>query len=225
VSVRPFLAALLAPVLASTAAAAVPDAEIVLTVDATGLPGQVAAAVPARFVLLGDRSVFVGGTSAFATTRIEGRDVSEIDKMIKRVRRIRGLGPQVAFGPGPGRMHLVVERGGHMELTATGDPASSSPALRPLAALLTYLASYLGPDLRPYRPSAFAVSAREEALPGGCRPWTLPASLKSAVASPQLVAAGAAERWPTGGDPASVCGDDGKTWSVGLRPLLPGERP
>ena len=48
--------------------------------------------------------------------------------------------------------------------------------------------------------------------------------MTDSVFAPGTVPASAAENWPTGATPASVCADD-KTYVVALRPLLPGERP
>ena len=218
-------AALLALALAAIPVAAdVPGAVVVLQVSGAPLPGQVPEAMPDRFVLLEDGSVFVGGTATIATARLEKGEVRDIEKSLDRIRKIPGLGSSVTLGPGEQKRRLIVRKGRPLDITAMGDTAAAPAGLRPLASLLDMLGQFDAPSLRPYKPSAFAVSAREGTLPGGCRSWTLPVPLAQAVAAPQSVAASAAERWPTGGEAASVCAGD-KRYVVTLRPLLPGEKP
>jgi hypothetical protein len=201
-----------------------PGTLMVLQVSGRDIPGRVLAAMPDRFTLLEDGNVYVGGTSAAATARLEKNEIREIEKNLDRVRKIAGLGSQVTFGPGELKQRLLVRKGRGLDITATGDPASAPPALRPLASLMSDLAAFSHPALRPYRPAFFALSAREGSLPGGCRSWAFPVPLAQALAAPQAVAAAAAERWPTGAEPASVCAAD-KRYVVTLRPLLPGEKP
>lgn len=222
---RRSLAAAALLILAQTPArAGEPEAVIVLHASGTLLPGQVAEAIPPRFVLLEDGTVYVGGTSDLATARLERDEVRAIEKSLDRVRKIPGLGSKVSFGPGPGIYRLSVRKGKALDLMTTGDPASAPPGLRPLAALVQQLAGFEHPRLHYYRPAFYAVTARQGRLTGGCRPWSLPVSLAQALVSPQPLAASAAEHWPTGGNPASVCSGD-KTYVVALRPLLPGEKP
>jgi hypothetical protein len=216
--------AVLSVALAGPVAADVPSAVVVLQVSGGGLPGQVPEAMPERFVLLEDGSVYVGGTGTIATARLEKGDVHEIEKGLDRIRKIPGLGSVVTFGPGEQKRRLIVRKGRALDITASGDAASAPPGLRPLAAFMDTLAHFDAPGLHPYRPASFALSAREGTLPGGCRSWTLPVPLPQAVASPQSVPASAVERWPTGGQPAWVC-DGEKRYVVTLRPLLPGEKP
>jgi hypothetical protein len=216
--------AVLALASATPLAADVPSAVVVLQVSGGGLPGQVAEAMPERFVLLEDGSVYVGGTATIATARLEKGDVRDIEKSLDRIRKISGLGSVVVFGPGEQKRRLIVHKGRALDITASGDTASAPPGLRPLASLMDTLAHFDTPALHPYRPASFALSAREGALPGGCRSWTFPVSLPQALAAPQSIAASAAERWPTGGQAASVCAGD-KRYVVTLRPLLPGEKP
>ena len=206
------------------AGAGEPEAVIVLHASGTALPGQVPEAIPARFVLLEDGTVYVGGTSDLASARLERDEVRAIEKGLDRVRKIPGLGSQVSFGPGPETYRLSVRKGKALDVAATGDPASAPPGLRPLAALVQQLAGFDNPRLHYYRPAFYAVIARQGRLTGGCRPWSLPTSLAQALVSPQPLAASAAEHWPTGGNPAAVCSGD-KTYVVALRPLLPGEKP
>ncbi len=109
-------------------------------------------------------------------------------------------------------------------MVITGDPAAAPPELQGLAALVTDLLRFDHPNLRPWAPTEYAVSAREGILVGGCRAWLLPLSFELVLAGPQRIAADEVERWPTGSDPASVCVDD-RRYVVTLRPLLPGEQP
>ena len=211
-------------VFATPLAADISGTVLVLQVSGRGVPGQVPEAMPERFVLLEDGSVYVGGTGTIATARLEKGDVRDIEKNLDRVRKIPGLGSQVTFGPGDQKRRLIVRKGRALDITATGDAASAPAGLRPLASLMDDLARFDAPALRPYRPTSYALSAREGALPGGCRSWSFPVSLAQALAAPQSVAASAAERWPTGGQPASVCAGD-KRYVIALRPLLPGEKP
>lgn len=205
-------------------AADVPSSVLVLQVSGGGLPGEVPEAMPDRFVLLEDGNVYVGGTSTIATARLEKGDVRDIEKSLDRIRKIPGLGSVVTFGPGEQKRRLIVRKGRALDITVSGDTASAPPGLRPLASLIDTLAHFDAPGLHPYRPASLALSAREGVLPGGCRSWNFPVSLAQALAGPQSVAASAAERWPTGGQPASVCEGD-KRYVVTLRPLLPGEKP
>ena len=211
-------------VLATPLAAEISGTVVVLQVSGREFPGQVPEGMPERFVLLEDGSVYVGGTDTIATARLEKGDVHYIEKSLDRVRKIPGLGSQVIFGPGDQKRRLIVRKGRPLDITATGDTAAAPPGLRALASLMDDLARFNTPALHPYRQAFFALSAREGALPGGCRSWSFPVSLAQALAEPQSVAASAAERWPTGGQPASVCAGD-KRYVIALRPLLPGEKP
>jgi len=203
--------------------AAEPAPVVVLRVSAAPLPGRDAEAMPPRFALMEDGTAYIGGTSDVLTTRLEGSDVNAIEKDIDRIRKIPGLASRVDLGKGDRRYRILVTKGKPLDLTAVGDLAGASPAFRPVVSLITRLTDFGGPGLRPYRPASFALSAREEALPGGCRSWTFPVTPAQALASPQLVSAAVAETWPTGGDVASVCAGD-KRYVVELRPTLPGER-
>lgn len=199
------------------------EAVVTLQVSTTAIPGQVPEAMPPRFVLTEDGTVYVGGTSGVATARLEGGDVKAIEKDIERIRKIPGLATRIDLGPGVDRTYrVVVRKGKPLDLTAVGDLAGANPAFRPVVSLITRLADFSSPDLHPYRPSSYALSAREETLPGGCRAWTFPVALPQALAAPQVVSASVAEAWPTGGNAASVCAGD-KRYVVALRPMLPGE--
>jgi len=193
-----------------------------LQVSGPVAPGHVAEAMPPRFALAEDGTAYVGGTSAIEAVRLEGAEVRDIEKAIDRIRKIPNLQPKVVLGQGQTTYHLIVRRGRPLDLTATGDPGAAPPALRPVAALLSRLADFSPPDLRPFRPVSYALAVKEESLPGGCRSWTFPVPLVQAMQSPQLVPAAAAEAWPTGGNSAQVCSGD-KRYLVSLRPMLPGE--
>jgi hypothetical protein len=132
----------------------------------------------------------------------------------------------VTLGPGPGRYRLRLRKGGAQDITVAGDPAAPEvPAnLLPLATLLQQILRFDHPSLRPFRPGAYAVLAREGKLAGGCRRWTFAEPVTESLFAPRMVTASEAENWPTGATPASVCVGD-KTYVVALRPLLQGERP
>jgi hypothetical protein len=219
-------AALAAVVLAAASALAgeIPGAVLVLEA-APGTPGADAAAAPPRFVLLEDGQVFVGGDARVEAGRLEKREAQALLKRAEALRRLPGVGPEVALG---GRddvaFRLRLLDGRPLEVRATGDPALAPAPLAPLAALVSDLARFHHPSLRPFAPSSYAMVVREARLVGGCREWTFPFPLASAQAAPRTVSASEAEGWPTGALPASVCADD-KRYAVTLRPLLPGEQP
>ncbi|HXB57059.1 MAG TPA: hypothetical protein VN461_20010 [Vicinamibacteria bacterium] len=218
------LVALLALVPAARAGD-VPGAVIVLDAVGPSPGGPGTAANSPRFVLLEDGQVFVGGTQRLATGRLERDEVKELEKRIARVRKIPGLGSQVSFGAAASpRYHLRLGKGQPLDILATGDPASAPAGLRPLASLVQDLAAFAHESLRSYEPAAYALSAREGALIGGCRSWGFAVPLAEALAGPRSVSAAAVADWPTGGAPASVCAGD-KRYVVTLRPLLPGEKP
>lgn len=219
-------AALAAVVLAAASALAgeIPGAVLVLEVP-PGTPGADAASAPPRFVLLEDGQVFVGGDARVEAGRLDKREAQALLKRAEALRRLPGIGPEVALG---GRDDVAVRLrlldGRPLEVRATGAPASAPAPLAPLAALVSDLARFHHPSLRPYAPSSYAMVVREARLVGGCREWTFPFPLASALAAPRSVSASEAEGWPTGALPASVCADD-KRYAVTLRPLLPGEQP
>jgi hypothetical protein len=220
-SARLLLLAALAPV---AAGAEIPDAVIVLEAPPPPLPGYVAEAAPPRFVLMEDGQVFVGGTSRLAAGRLSGPEKKELERRVAEVRKLPGLTGAVTLGPGDVRRRLVLRKGRPLDATLTGDPAGAPAGLKPLAALVESLASFQHPSLKAYEPSSYALSAREGELPGGCRPWTRPEPLDTAVFAPRVIPAAMFGEWPTGATPASVCVGD-KKYVVTFRPLLPGERP
>jgi hypothetical protein len=213
---------LLLPALA--AAVRHPDAHVALEVLLPPRPGFVPEAAPSRFVLLDDGQVFVGGTSLLAEGTLEKAELEEIDRQIAAVRKLAGLGSSVSFGPGETEYRLWLRRGRALEIVARGDPAAAPLAVKPLAQLVERLARANPASLMPVEPRQYLLTAREESLDGGCRPWTLPAPLPDVLAAPRVVKAEAAATWPTGAVAASVCAGD-KRYAVTLRPLLPGEKP
>jgi hypothetical protein len=200
----------------------VPTAVAVLEAPAATLPGYVPEAAPARFVLLEDGQVFVGGTSLVRAGRLESRDFKALDKRLSDVRKLPGLAGSVTLGPGTQRYRLVLRKGRPLEMSITGDPAQATAAFGSLALLIQDLLRFDHPSLRPYAPTSFVLTAREGRLPGGCRPWPFPEPPSTFV--PKIVPAEDVTYWPKGAAPASVCLGD-KAFVVTLRPLLPGERP
>jgi len=205
-------------------AADIPKAVVVVEGLTAPLPDQVAEAAPARFVLLEDGQVFVGGTSRLVAGRLTKAEAKEIEARVAAVRQAPGFGAPVSLGAGNQRHRLRLGKGGSQDITITGDPAAAEATPPILARLLQDLLRFDHPSLRPYRPASYGVIAREGKLAGGCRRWTFSEPVADSLLTPGTVPAAAAEGWPTGAVPASVCADD-KTYVVALRPLLPGERP
>jgi hypothetical protein len=214
------LALVLGLVWAAPADAEVTGAVLVLESLTAPLPGQVPEAAPPRFVLMEDRRVFVGGTSGLAMATLEGREVKELERQVSRVRKLSGLGASAVLGEGTERRRLLLAKG--PVIVVQGDPAGAPASLRPLAELIQDLERFDHATLQPYTPVSYLLRAREAALPGGCRRWTLSVPLAQAMAAGQVVAS--AGNWPTGALPASVC-DGPRRYAVTHRPLLPGERP
>ena len=210
----------------SVPAGDIPKAVVVLESLTAALPDQVPEAAPPRFVLLEDGQVFVGGTSRLAAGRLAKPEAKEIEARVVGVRQLPGFGASVALGTGPQRYRLRLRKGGAQDIAVAGDPTGPEvPAnLLPLARLVRDLLRFDHPSLRPFRPGAYAVIAREGPLAGGCRRWTFAEPVTESLFAPRTVTASEAENWPTGATPASVCAGD-KTYVVALRPLLAGERP
>ncbi len=222
---RTALASALSLVLVCGASAGeVPAAAIVLEAD-PGSPGSDPTGAPPRFVLMKDGQVFVGGTERLEAGRLDRNESSALLKRADAVRRLKVSSPLSLGGDAssPARLRLL-EGGKPLELVVRGDPAQASPALAPLATLLTDLLRYAHPSLRPYAPASYAMAAREGRLAGGCRAWPFAFPITEVVSLPRTVTAEEAEGWPTGARPASVCAD-GHRYVVTLRPMLPGERP
>jgi hypothetical protein len=221
--VRAALAAVLLAV-APAVAGEIPGAALVLE-TLPGTPSADAAAAPPRFVLLEDGQVFVGGDSRVESGRLEKREAQALLKRAEALRRLPGVGPEVALGgPDDRAFRLRLPGRDPLDVRATGDPEAAPPALAPLATLVADLARFHHASLRPYAPASYAMAVREARLVGGCREWTFPFPIAAALAAPRAVSASEAEGWPTGALPASVCADD-KRYAVTLRPLLPGESP
>lgn len=207
-----------------SAAGDIPSALVVLEVIARTRPDDVPESAPARFVLLEDGQVFVGGTSRLAAGRLSPAELKALERRVADVRKLPGLSGTVKLGAGESRQRLFLRRGRPLDMTVTGDAAQATPTLRPLAALIDDLSRFDHPSLRPYAPVSFAVSAREGTLAGGCRSWPFPESPAESVFAPRILPGERLHDWPTGITPASVCAGD-KTYVVSFRPLLPGERP
>lgn len=217
------LLALLAAWAAPVGAGDISGALLVLEVLEPARPGFVPEAAPPRFVLLDEGRVVVGGTSALFSGSLSRTELGELEKRVAAVRR---LGPPagIGFGPGERRFRLRLLKGKPLELQASGDPAAAAPEQQTVARLLADLAAFEHASLRPLAPSGYLGSAVEQALPGGCREWTLPVSLSELAASPRQLTAAEVASWPTGAVAASVC-DRGRRFAVTFRPLLPGEKP
>lgn len=209
---------------AAAATGEIPGAIVVLDVFARTLPDDVPESAPARFVLLEDGQVFVGGTSRLMAGRLSPAELKALDRRVAEVRKLPGLGGTVRLGGGEGRRRLLLRRGRPVDMQVLGDTSQATPALRPLAALIDDLARFDHPSLRPYEPATYAVSAREGTLAGGCRSWPFREPPAESVFAPRMLPGESVRDWPTGARPASVCVGD-KTYVVTFRPLLPGERP
>ena len=209
---------------AAAATGDLPSALVVLEVFGRVRPDDVPESAPARFVLLEDGQVFVGGTSRLVAGRLSSVEVKALDRRVAEIRKLPGLGGTVRLGGGEGRQRLLLRRGRPLDMTVIGDSSQAASGLRPLATLIDDLARFDHPSLRPYAPSAYAVSAREGALAGGCRSWPFKESPADSVFAPRTLTGDSLHDWPTGASPASVCVGD-KTYVVTFRPLLPGERP
>jgi hypothetical protein len=200
------------------------DAVVVLEA-ADGLPGSVPSAAPPRFVLGRDRQVFVGGSEKIYSGLLDKDEMKAIEDRVKTLAKSGLLDAPVSFGADTEkRYRLRLPREGDRDVVITGDPASAPPALLGLAALVTDLLRFDHPNLRPWAPAEYAVSAREGELAGGCRSWLLELPFDRVLAGPQRIPAAEVERWPAGSDPASVC-EAGRRYVVTFRPLLPGEQP
>jgi hypothetical protein len=221
---RRLAAGLVLAVLAPPAGAEIPGAAVTLEVLVAAQPGDVPTAAPPRFVLMEDGTVYVGGTREVMVGRLEPTELKDLERRIADARKLPLTGA-MTIGPGSERRRLFLRKGRPLDMTLSGDPAAPPPSLRALAALVTDLARFSHPSLHPYEPVSFAMSAKEGALAGGCRPWTLPENLAESVFAPRIVPAKGHGDWPTGAVPASVCLDSGKRYVVTFRPLLPGERP
>ena len=223
--IRPLAALLLGAALAAPASGGdIPKAVVVLEKLTGPPPGGVVEGVPARFVLLEDGQVFVAGSSQVLTAKLAGAELKALERRIADVRKLPGLAGDVSLGPGDARHRLLLRRGRPIQMTITGDPAQSTPALRPLGDLLLDLPRFDAAGLRPYPPAQYALSVREGTLAGGCRPWPFPDPPDRMTFAPRAIAASEVRGWPTGATPASVCAND-KNYVVTLRPLLPGETP
>jgi hypothetical protein len=221
---RRLAAALVLAVLGPSAWAEIPGAVVALEVLVAAQPGDVPQAAPPRFVLMEDGTLYVGGTRDVMVGRLEPAELKDLERRIADVRKLPLTGV-MTIGPGSERRRLFLKKGRPLDMILSGDPADPPPSVRALAALVTDLARFSHPSLHSYEPTSFAMSAKEGALAGGCRPWTLPENLAESVFAPRIVPAKGHGDWPTGAVPASVCLENDKRYIVTFRPLLPGERP
>jgi hypothetical protein len=216
------LALALAALCGAPAWAEIPNAAVVLEVLVPALPGDVPAAAPPRFVLMEDGTLYVGGTRDIRVGKLESSEMKDLERRIAEVRKLPLTG---AMTIGNERRRLFLKKGRALDMLLSGDPADPPASLRALAALVTDLAQFQHPSLRPYEPTSYAMSAKEGALAGGCRPWTLPEALAESVFAPRIVPAKGHGDWPTGAVPSAVCLENDKRYVVTFRPLLPNERP
>jgi hypothetical protein len=206
---------------AGEATAAEPPVLISLGAATPFASGQSWEAAPARFVLLEDGQVFVGGSREVLAGRLDKAEVKSLLAELEPVRKLPGLASVVSFGREEPAFRLRAPKGKPLDLRVTGPTSTAPAAFRPLAAFLDRLLRFDHPSLKPYAPSSFFLRAREATRPGGCRLWTLvptPAEAASGVTIP----ARAVESWVGGVEPTSVCVGD-RHYEVLLRPLVPGD--
>jgi len=203
-------------------AAEVRDALVVLEAQTPFAPGQNWGAAPLRFVLLQDGQVFVGGSQAFLSGRLEKAEIKALESRIDVVRKLPGLASSVGFGGDLPSFRLRVVKS-KLDLKVTGDPDQAPAAFRPLADLLRDLLRFDHPTLRPYLADQVFLRAREATRPGGCRLWTLLPTPTEAAAGVSM-ATNAASSWAPGVFPTSVCVGD-KRYELQMQPLVPGETP
>ncbi|HET6970459.1 MAG TPA: hypothetical protein VFH92_04985, partial [Phenylobacterium sp.] len=204
--IRPLAAAALVGALAAPGSAGeIPKAVVVLERLSAPPPGGAPEGIPPRFVLLEDGQVFVSGSSQVLTAKLDGGELKALERRIAEARKLPGLAGTVTLGPGDMQHRLLLRRGRPIQMTITGDPAQSPLALKPLGDLLVDLPRFDAPGLKPYAPGSYAMSAREGALPGGCRPWPFPDPPDRLTFAPRVIGAAEVRGWPTGSTPASVC--------------------
>jgi hypothetical protein len=222
-SARRTAALVLAAALIPSCALAEIEGALIVIEAAPGTPGSEPRGAPPRFALLDDGQVFVGGTAALETTRLEKGELSALRKRIEAARKdLERAGRPAPAAAGVSAVRVRFPEGKPIE--AVLDVAAAPQAPSPLVALVGDLLRYDHPSLVRYAPASYALSAQQRSLSGGCRPWTFRFAIEDALAVPVAVAAADASSWPTGAFPASVCVGD-KRFVVTLRPLLPGERP
>jgi hypothetical protein len=221
---RALVACATAGFFASVAWAEIPNAMVVLEVLVPAVPSDVPAAAPPRFVLMEDGTVYAGGTRDVMLGKLEPTELKDLERRIAEVRKLPLTGV-MTVGPGNERRRLFLKKGRPLDMLLSGDPADPPASVRALGVLVSDLARFQHASLRPYEPTSFAMSAKEGALAGGCRPWTLPERLAESVFAPRIVPANGHGDWPTGSVPASVCLENDKRYVVTFRPLLPNERP
>lgn len=202
-------------------AADLPEAQVLLEVLEPARAGFVPEAAPLRFALLADGQVLAGGTSELLMGQLGKGELAELEKRLALVRKL-SLPQTATFGPGATRYRLRLQKG-KTEVLASGDPAGAPAALAPLARLIAELAAFDHASLQPVRPASYVVSAVEQSLPGGCRPWRLDTPLSDLLGGPRVFSADQLGGWPSGAIAASVC-DGSRRYALTFRPLAPGER-
>lgn len=197
--------------------------EALLEVRPAAAPGFEPDALPVRFALFDDGRIVVGGTRVLYAGKLEKAEHKALEKRLGQLERTPGLGAPLVFGPGSTRYRLALPDK-RLEVNATGDPQQAPPELRVVAQLVDALEHFDHASLRPLPATQVWARAREQRLPGGCRPWRGPLPLAELATAARALPADAFVDWPTGALAASAC-ENGRAYVVTLRPLLPGERP
>ena len=105
-----------------------PGALLSLEVQLPPSPGRYPEGAPPRFVLLEKGQFFVGGLRQIAYGKLEGAELKALDTRLQRIRKLQGLGSQVAFGSGAARYRLQLFGKHPLDITAAGDPKSAPPS-------------------------------------------------------------------------------------------------
>jgi len=120
---------------AAAAPGEIPNALVVLEVLGRARPDDVPESAPARFVLLEDGQVFVGGTSRLVAGRLSSAEVKALDRRVAEIRKLPGLAGTVRLGGGEGRQRLLLRRGrplsGRSPRSSTTSRGSTIPASVP----------------------------------------------------------------------------------------------
>lgn len=185
--------------------------------------------VPARFVLLTDGSVFVGGRREVLRGSLDKAEMqgiaTRLDAAMKSFTKT-GAPKTLVVGDGPAIFRFSVLLGSSLQVVVMGKlPLESPPVppLEPLPEFIRRLAGFRHPSLRPFDPAEFTMIVKEKALAGGCRTARGLPSLPQAVANDTVVPELITRGFPTGAEMAQVC-DGLKRYTVVFRPHIPGER-
>lgn len=193
--------------------------------------------VPARFLLMTDGHVYVGGRNDLLRGFLDRGEMQEISTRLDAALKALGkskIPETLKAGEGEATLRFSSLLGTQFHIFVMGPldlatPAPPVPAKGPgianalLMNLVRRLAGFRHPSLRPFDPPQFLMFAREQTLRGGCRdrgglpaPATVP---ESGVVVDALAARG----FPTGAALSQVC-EGGRRFAVALRPIAPGER-